>query len=52
MDLVGIPHRIVVSERGIDAGTLEYRNRRTGETRDVPLEDIADFLASVVIRHG
>jgi prolyl-tRNA synthetase len=52
MDLVGIPHRIVVSERGIDAGTLEYRNRRTGETRDVPVEDIADFLASVVIRHG
>lgn len=29
MELIGIPHRIVVSERGLAAGTYEYRARRT-----------------------
>ena len=28
MELIGIPHRVVVGERGLDAGTLEYRDRR------------------------
>lgn len=28
MELIGIPHRIVVSERGLAAGTFEYRARR------------------------
>lgn len=28
LELIGIPHRIVVSERGLDAGTFEYRGRR------------------------
>ncbi|MFP5440784.1 MAG: proline--tRNA ligase [Gammaproteobacteria bacterium] len=50
MELIGIPHRIVVSDKGIDAGTFEYKNRRSGETSMVPVADIADFLASVVRR--
>ncbi|OGT43987.1 MAG: proline--tRNA ligase [Gammaproteobacteria bacterium RIFCSPHIGHO2_12_FULL_40_19] len=33
MDLIGIPHRIVIGERGIDAGTVEYKHR-TGETSE------------------
>lgn len=31
MELIGIPHRIVVSERGVAAGTFEYRQRRAAE---------------------
>ncbi len=31
MELIGIPHRIVVSERGLAAGTFEYRARRDAE---------------------
>jgi len=50
MELIGIPHRIVVSDKGIDAGTFEYKNRRSGETSMVPVADIGDFLASVVRR--
>ncbi len=31
MELIGIPHRVVVSERGLAAGTYEYRSRRASE---------------------
>ena len=31
IELIGIPHRVVVSERGLAAGTFEYRARRGGE---------------------
>ncbi len=50
MELIGIPHRILVSEKGLDGGTLEYKNRRTGEVSHVPVNDVRDFLASVVRR--
>ena len=32
IELIGIPHRVVVSERGLAAGTFEYRARRGGES--------------------
>ena len=44
MELIGIPHRVVISERGLDAGTLEYRGRRDTESRNVPLTEIVAFL--------
>lgn len=34
-DLIGIPHRIVLSERGLDAGRLEYKARHEGEAREI-----------------
>lgn len=50
MELVGIPHRLLVSEKGLDNGTYEYKNRRTGEVSHIPVGDVCDFLASVVRR--
>jgi len=35
MELIGIPHRIVVSERGLAGGTFEYRGRRDAESRNL-----------------
>jgi len=35
LELIGIPHRIVVSERGLAAGTFEYRGRRESESRNL-----------------
>lgn len=35
IELIGIPHRVVVSERGLDAGTFEYRGRRDPESRNL-----------------
>ena len=46
MDLIGIPHRLVLGERRLDEGVIEYRSRRGGETELVPLDGAAAFLAS------
>jgi len=43
-DLLGIPHRVVVAERGLEAGKLEYRHRRETESRDFPLTEAVAFL--------
>jgi len=44
MDLIGIPHRIVVGERGLAAGNAEYKGRRDEKPRDVPLAGVAAFV--------
>jgi prolyl-tRNA synthetase len=44
MDLVGIPHRIVLGERGLAAGNAEYKARRDEKATDVPLASIASFV--------
>ncbi|HHH36630.1 MAG TPA: proline--tRNA ligase [Gammaproteobacteria bacterium] len=45
-DLVGIPHRLVLGERGLDKGMVEYKHRRDAEPRDIPLESVTEFLKS------
>ena len=47
MELTGIPHRFVVSDRGLEAGTLEYKGRRDADKQDVALADAIPFLKSV-----
>jgi prolyl-tRNA synthetase len=46
MDLVGIPHRVVLSERGLAAGNAEYKGRRDDKPRDLPLKEVVAFLKS------
>jgi len=43
-DLVGIPHRLVVGERGVRDGKAEYRHRQSGNEEQVGLTDVPDFL--------
>ncbi len=43
-ELLGIPHRIVVAERGLDAGTLEYRHRRASESETFTAADAVGFI--------
>jgi len=43
-ELLGIPHRLVVAERGIEAGRLEYRHRRAVANEDWPLDGAAAQL--------
>ena len=45
-ELLGIPHRIVVGERGIEAGRLEYRGRRDTESQEFAPEDALAFIRS------
>ncbi|WP_394200397.1 proline--tRNA ligase [Shewanella waksmanii] len=46
MELVGIPHVVVIGDRNIDNGVFEYKNRRTGEKQDIPFDQLMDFLKS------
>lgn len=48
MELIGVPHRIVISERGIDAGTFEYKYRRNNDKIDIPMEQVYDLLVEKV----
>ena len=50
MELIGIPHRIVVGEKGLDAGTLEYKHRRDEASRDIARSELLAFLAESVKR--
>ena len=45
LDLIGIPHRIVISDRGIDAGTFEYKFRTDSDTSEHPLQEARDFIS-------
>jgi len=44
-ELMGIPHRVVISPRGIEAGTLEYKGRRDADKQDVAIDAILPLLA-------
>jgi prolyl-tRNA synthetase len=44
MELIGIPHRIVVGEKNLDAGQLEYKARQDDTSQDIPRAGIVDFL--------
>jgi prolyl-tRNA synthetase len=48
-ELIGIPHRVVVAERGLEAGKLEYRHRRSEQNEELPLDDA---LAAILGRLG
>lgn len=44
MELIGIPHRIVIGDRGLDNGMLEYKNRSASDNEDVAIDGIVDFI--------
>jgi prolyl-tRNA synthetase len=48
MELLGIPHRVVIGERGLAEGALEYRHRRDAESRPLPLVGAGAALAERV----
>ena len=47
-DLIGIPHRLVVSERGIDQGTVEYKARSKDEAEQWPMDAVIDKLRAIL----
>jgi len=49
MELIGIPHRVVIGERGLDEGQLEYRRRTAAENESIPL---AGACAAILERLG
>jgi len=43
-ELIGIPHRIVVGDRALATGKLEYRERRATESTEIPAQDAVAFI--------
>ncbi len=48
-ELIGIPHRLVVSERGLKAGELEYRHRRDPESQNLKREEALKLLGDSAV---
>jgi prolyl-tRNA synthetase len=48
MELIGIPHRVVVGERGLKAGQVEYQGRRSLKAELIALQDAAKSVKSRV----
>lgn len=46
MELIGIPHRIVIGERGLKEGMLEYQDRRETAAQAIPLQNALAFVES------
>lgn len=44
MELIGIPHRIVIGDRGLDNNMVEYRARTDSENQDIALDEIVDMI--------
>jgi prolyl-tRNA synthetase len=44
MELIGIPHRIVLGDRGLEKGMVEYKARSDKDNTDIALDDIVDFI--------
>lgn len=47
MELIGIPHRIVLGDKGLDNGMVEYRARTDSDNQDIPLDQIIAHLKTV-----
>ncbi len=50
MELIGIPHRIVISDRGLADGNLEYKSRQETEAQVVAVADIMSFIHARIRR--
>ncbi|MEC5344505.1 proline--tRNA ligase [Brenneria populi] len=50
MELIGVPHTIVIGDRNLDNEEIEYKSRRGGEKQMIKTSEIVDFLAANVVR--
>jgi len=48
MELIGVPHRLVVGERGLKAGQVEYQGRRDPKAQLLPLQDAVKSVKSIM----
>ena len=51
MELIGIPHRVVIGDKGLDEGKLEYKGRRDQDLTRIPTGEIIAFLKERLGRH-
>jgi len=46
MELIGIPHRLILGERGLDNGVIEYKHRASGEADEFALDSVLEKIKS------
>jgi prolyl-tRNA synthetase len=46
MELIGIPHRIVIGDRGLKENMVEYQGRRDSEAQSIPLQNVLEFITA------
>lgn len=51
MDLIGIPHRLIISEGNLDKNVIEYKARATGETALIALDNILEFCRNIKLQN-
>ena len=51
MELIGIPHRIVVGERGLKQSTIEYQGRTDQASQVVPIDEIFSFITAKLCKN-
>lgn len=44
LELIGIPHRLVIGDRGLETGMIEYKGRRDEDKQEIALDKIVDFI--------
>ena len=49
MELIGVPHMVVIGEKNLANGEIEYKNRRTGEKQMINKAKLTEFLAQQII---
>ncbi|MBT8449994.1 MAG: proline--tRNA ligase, partial [Gammaproteobacteria bacterium] len=47
-ELIGIPHRLIISDRGVDADEIEYKHRTSRDAKNIPFANLVDFLEDKV----
>jgi len=50
VELIGIPHRIVIGDRGLSDGNIEYKGRRDADNQQIPVDTIVEFLKSKITK--
>jgi prolyl-tRNA synthetase len=50
MELLGIPHRIVLSDKGLDSNTVEYKGRQDSQSILVPIDEILNIIKDKMTR--
>ncbi|CAE6513142.1 prolyl-tRNA synthetase [Nitrosomonas nitrosa] len=48
MELIGVPHRLVIGERGLKEGMFEYRGRCDKQSQMIPMKDIMTFITTTL----
>ena len=48
-DLIGLPYQVVIGPKGVEKNIAEIKDRRTGEKKEIPLEQVTEYLKKIIL---